>query len=116
VIKNDETLSGSLYQVIVTYEQDDDGRAFYLAVNPEIEGAMAQGDTVDEAEANLADVRQMVIEHLIANGLPVPMPMPLNSLIDQAQTLVIGRIEPISQQAPSVQLYRIDNQVLEMAS
>jgi len=53
---------------------DSDSETLYLALNPELEGCMAQGETVTEAESNLDEVRVIYIEHLLEHNLPVPYP------------------------------------------
>lgn len=46
----------------------------YMAVNPELDGCMAQGDTPSEAVRNLEDARQSYIAAAIKRGLPIPLP------------------------------------------
>jgi predicted RNase H-like HicB family nuclease len=60
--------------VQVSKEEVADGVTLYLAINPELEGCMAQGDSPEEAIANLDEVRTDYIEHLLDHKLPVPSP------------------------------------------
>lgn len=44
----------------------------YVAINPQLEGCMSQGDTPEEAIENLIDARTLYIESLLEDNLPVP--------------------------------------------
>ncbi len=46
----------------------------YIARNPELEGCYAQGDTPEQAQANLKEVRISHIEHRLNHNLPVSLP------------------------------------------
>jgi predicted RNase H-like HicB family nuclease len=67
-------LAAKGYVVQVSKEDVADGVYLYLAINPEFEGCMAQGDSPEEAVANLEEVRTAYIEHLLDHNLPVPSP------------------------------------------
>ena len=56
-------------------DETTDGLPCYIAWHPELVGCMAQGMTPQEAEANLTEARELVITHLVKNGLPIPEPM-----------------------------------------
>lgn len=65
------------YITVVRLEQATDDSTCYVARHPELEGAIGQGDTPEQAEADLEEATRMVLDHLIANHLPVPSPMTL---------------------------------------
>lgn len=47
----------------------------YFVTNPDLDGCMAEGATLEEAFANLADSRELWIETRFAKGYPVPEPV-----------------------------------------
>lgn len=55
----------------------EQGQTYYLAEHPELEGCMSEGETPEEASANLQEVTAMLIEHLRENNLPIPRPQPI---------------------------------------
>ena len=67
-------LAAKGYIVQVSKEEVADGEYIYLALNPELEGCMAQGELPEEAVSNLDEVRVAYIEHLLDHNLPVPSP------------------------------------------
>ncbi|MBI3913247.1 MAG: type II toxin-antitoxin system HicB family antitoxin [Chloroflexi bacterium] len=62
------------YLTIVLLEETTAGGACYVASHPELPGCMSQGDTPEEALQDLEEARELVIEHLLNNNLPVPVP------------------------------------------
>jgi predicted RNase H-like HicB family nuclease len=52
----------------VTLERNDDG---YLASCPLIQGAFAEGDTIEEAIFNCLDVVKMILEYRDERGEPI---------------------------------------------
>ena len=46
----------------------------YFVTHPDLDGCMAEGETVDEAIENLADARELWIESRLERGHPVPEP------------------------------------------
>lgn len=61
------------YEIRV-YRDECDGSLCYMAVHSELPGCMAQGDTPDDAVANLAEARRDYISALLEEGLEVPRP------------------------------------------
>ena len=57
------------YKFAVVIEKDEDG---YVAFCPELQGCYSQGDTYDEALANIADAIRLHIEDILASGETVP--------------------------------------------
>jgi predicted RNase H-like HicB family nuclease len=62
------------YTVIVFLDETTDGGTMYVALNPELDHCIAQGETTKEAQENLDQFRIDYIEHLLNNNLPVPEP------------------------------------------
>jgi antitoxin HicB len=46
----------------------------YFVRFPDIKEAITQGETIDECLFNAAEVLSLVLDHRIAEGLPVPKP------------------------------------------
>ena len=94
-------LSERKYQTIIRLEETTDGSYCYIAYHPELPDCKSQGDTPQEAEENLREATQMLIEHLISNNLPVPAPA---SFSDSSQWLPLECVETIRLTAPSMQI------------
>lgn len=62
------------YSEIVFLDQNTDDTFGYVALTPELEGCMSDGDTVEEAKANLLDARIDYIESMLEDGLEIPEP------------------------------------------
>ena len=62
------------YTLVLLRDKTTDGDCVYIALNPELEGCMAQGLTESEAIKNLNEIRVEHIEHLLEYQLPVPTP------------------------------------------
>lgn len=85
-------LAAQPYTLVVKPDVTTEGEPVFVAYHPELELVVAQGDTSDEAIAELAELRLEVIVYLLESGLPVP---PLQSqparellaIIDQLQAL-----------------------------
>lgn len=61
------------YTVVVEAE-DIGGEIWYVARHSELAGCLAQGRSVNEAIAELAEPRLNLIEHLLEHHLDVPLP------------------------------------------
>ena len=62
------------YSVVITYDDTDPRNPYYIAENPELPGCLSDGETPEDALANLADARREYILSLLEDGLPVPSP------------------------------------------
>ncbi len=62
------------YTTELLRDKATDSSYIYLAVNPELEGCMAQGETPQDALTNLEEVRIDYFEHLLEFNLPIPSP------------------------------------------
>lgn len=67
-------LAARPYTLRILVDASEPEQPLYLAMNPELEGCMAQGETVEEAANNLAEFRIDYIEHLLEHDLTVPYP------------------------------------------
>jgi predicted RNase H-like HicB family nuclease len=65
------------YSVEVAKDETTDGRPIFLARVPELEGCMAQGDTLDQALDSLQEAKLDFILALLVDALPVPLPATL---------------------------------------
>lgn len=54
----------------VVLEQEPDGG--FVAIMPALRGCVSQGDTCDEALANIREAAELYIEDCVASGDPVP--------------------------------------------
>ena len=57
------------YHFTVVYEQDEEGRI--LAVCPALQGCYSEGETEDEARANIREAIEAHIESRLAHGEPI---------------------------------------------
>ncbi len=67
-------LAARPYTLRVLRDDSEPEEPLYVALNPELDGCMAQGTTIEEAEISLNAFRIAYIEHLLQHGLPVPEP------------------------------------------
>lgn len=74
LLEKARTLAMRPYTIKLLQESSVGDTPLYIAINPELDGCLAEGDTVEEAEANLAEFRVEYIEHLLQHDLPVPPP------------------------------------------
>ncbi len=58
------------YSLNVTVEPLEDGR--FLAVSTDLDGCLAEGDSIAEALDNIEDAARVMIEFLTEKGWPVP--------------------------------------------
>jgi len=58
------------YQFSVVVERDEDG--VYIASSPALQGCYSQGDTYEEALANIEDAIKLHVEARRALGEPIP--------------------------------------------
>ncbi|MCB9457773.1 MAG: type II toxin-antitoxin system HicB family antitoxin [Anaerolineaceae bacterium] len=91
------TLANRPYRVVVFLDKTTEGDSIYVALNPELEGCVSQGDTPEEAIGNLKMAREDFIYFLLEDELDVPEPQYLSS----------NTILTISEDMPS------DNQSIE---
>ncbi len=91
--KLDEYLARQ-YASVVTPDETTDGSFTYLAYHPDLDGCMSDGETPDEALANLEEAKKLYIETLVEKGLEVPPPKGLSftETCASTATTVQGRI------------------------
>ena len=58
------------YSYSVLYEADPNGG--YVAFAPSLPGCHTQGDTLEEAEKNIAEAIELYLECLVADKEPIP--------------------------------------------
>lgn len=62
------------YSVTIVQDEATDGTPILLLENDELKGCMAQGITMDEAIANLAEARIDYLYSLLEDELDIPLP------------------------------------------
>jgi len=67
-------LSKRPYSIEISKSKTTDKRDIYLARNIELEGYMAQGESIDDALNNLFDATVDYISSLIEDSLEIPLP------------------------------------------
>jgi predicted RNase H-like HicB family nuclease len=67
-------LAARPYTIRIVRDNSISEEPLFLALNPELDGCMAQGKTIEEAEENLDEFRVDYIEHLLEHNLPIPYP------------------------------------------
>lgn len=72
-----KALASRAYQVHVFPDSTTDGDPCYVATVPELPVCMSDGETVEEAKANLESAKIDFIYFLLEDGLPVPEPREL---------------------------------------
>ena len=70
------------YQFTVVIERDEDG--VYIATCPALQGCYTQGDTYEEAMANLQDAIKLHIEARRELGEPVPFEVAVEQVVVDA--------------------------------
>lgn len=73
--KQAEELAARRYAMFVFRDMTTEDEPIYVALNPELDGCFAQGETSQEARENLDAFRVDYIHHLLTHGLPVPEPV-----------------------------------------
>ncbi len=69
-----QKLASRPYTIRILRDDSIPEKPLYMAVNPELEGCMAQGESIEEAERFLDEFRVDYILHLLEHDLPVPEP------------------------------------------
>ncbi len=62
------------YSIEVIKDKTTTGKSIYLLVHHELDGCMAQGQTIEEGMSNLRDATREYILSLLEDGLPIPEP------------------------------------------
>jgi predicted RNase H-like HicB family nuclease len=73
-----EALAARGYSTEFEVDTLPSGQPVYMARNPELPGCKAQGSSIDEAQANLAEARIDYINALLEENLPIPEPRQLS--------------------------------------
>jgi predicted RNase H-like HicB family nuclease len=73
--KKAQELAQLPYTTIVFRDRVSEGDGYvYIAFHPELDGCMAQGQTLVEAKDFLDEIRLDYMEHLLEYNLPIPRP------------------------------------------
>jgi predicted RNase H-like HicB family nuclease len=87
LIKRAEHLADRPYLVEVVKGETTDDQPIYLARSPELEGCLAQGETIDDAIQSLREARVDYIYSLLEDNLPVPDPTPPMTLTSVSDSI-----------------------------
>jgi len=91
-------LAGRPYTLRIILDDSVEDEPLFVAINPELEGCVAQGETIQEAKSNLDEFRVEYILHLLENNLPIPEPA---FALNKASSATGGAISTIVWQATS---------------
>jgi predicted RNase H-like HicB family nuclease len=61
------------YNIVFRHVKDESGEYYFVTVQ-ELSGCMSDGETLEEAHANIREAMEGWIETKIEAGLPVPLP------------------------------------------
>ena len=78
------------YQLDVTVEPLEDGR--YLAVASNLNGCLAEGDTIAEAIDNLEDGARAILEYRLKQGWPLPAELALTDASPLVEARVVVKV------------------------
>ncbi len=90
-------LAARAYFLFMFRDKTTDDDYIYVARNPEINGCIAQGETMEEAQENLNEVRADLIQHLLEHNLPVPEPSWMATTTEENSSMV----ENLQQEYPN---------------
>jgi predicted RNase H-like HicB family nuclease len=85
-------LAAKPYTVVIFRDSTTDGDHIYVALTPELDGCVAQGETIEEAQENLDAVRVDLIAHLLEHSLPVPEPAWMEATTE-GDAIELGKME-----------------------
>ena len=75
--KNAEKLANRNYTIMVSVEKATSGEQLFMAKNPELVGCMAEGNSLEDAIANLKEARVDYIYDSLKSGSKIPDPAPI---------------------------------------
>ena len=78
-------LAARPYKIEFEWDELSDGSPVVVAMNPELPGCMAQGDTEEEALQELEEARQEYIYVRLMKDRPVPVPESTRTLVVTGQ-------------------------------
>lgn len=80
-------LAARSYSVKVMKDRLADGTEVYLLRHPELEGCLAQGDTIEEASVDLDAARFEYILSLLEDGQDVPAPVAMQTVTGSGEAV-----------------------------
>lgn len=79
-------MDGKEYSYTVLFEPADGGG--YVVTCPAIPAVVTQGETLEEARAMAVDAIRLVLEDLIAEGLPIPADIARESIKEKVKVAI----------------------------
>jgi len=67
------------YTIEIVHDHDDDGHAGFVAEVKELPGVISQGETVEEAAANVHDAMAGWISVALEDGIEIPEPVDVDA-------------------------------------
>ena len=98
--KEAERLAAGGYNVQFIKDETTSGQPIYVAISPELEGCIAQGETIDDALASLHKARVDYIQSLLEDGLPVPEPQSIPTTTTSSLTANFAYLSRLSDPSP----------------
>jgi|GEM_PF-3908773 len=95
LLEKAKVLASQPYTIQIIQDDSDEDEILYVALNPELDGCLAQGLSVEEAESNLDEFRIEYIAHLLEHNLPVPKPASIQVFMTSNQTAITIPPTPI---------------------
>ncbi|MFQ5434811.1 MAG: type II toxin-antitoxin system HicB family antitoxin [Anaerolineae bacterium] len=91
-----EQLAARQYFTVISREESEDGKRYYVATQPDLPGCRADGQTPEEAKQELAKARVDFIYFLLEDNLTVPDPKTyeVKSKTEQFEESIIPKQEP----------------------
>jgi predicted RNase H-like HicB family nuclease len=89
-----KTLALRPYIVEIRQDETTDGEPVYLALNPELNGCLGQGKSIEEALSDLDSARIDFIESMLDDGLTVPDPFGMTTTGSQSVKNIVEEICP----------------------
>jgi len=81
-----QKLASRPYLTVVLRDETTEGEPIYVAMNPELEGCVAQGDTPEEARYNLNETRIDFIRYMLEDDVPIPEPQSISNAVINVNT------------------------------
>lgn len=79
------------YQTTVVLTETTDGEPVFEARHPELPRVLGQGDTPEEAVADLAEATAVVLEHFRDHNVPIPAARPLDAPIEMTRPVAAAK-------------------------
>lgn len=107
-------MNGLEYPIVIAPLSVDDGGGF-VAVVPDLKGCMSDGETREEAVANVQDAIQEWIEEAIEAGIEVPAPYSSAKRAIAAFSEAVKKLEHVFEQQ-DILIEQLENDLSDLAA